>query len=516
MEIRSRTGFVAFALAFILALSACAPAATPGGGPSGSATAAASQTPKSGGTLTVGTSQDVLTLDLPNYRSTQDLLIGGLIFDTLIGYEDGKFTPQLATSWKQVDDQTYTFTLRQGVKFSDGSPLDAAAVKSWFERAKTQLKSQRFYGDIDAITTSGNDITFKLKRTFTPFMGNLAFAVGGIQSMASIQKYGQDIVRNPVGTGPYKLTSWVQGDKMVLERNPDYWGPKPNLDKIVVKYIADESTRMASLQSGELDVIQNAPPARASEIKSSKDLQLISLPYAQSFWLGFNASNQYLKDAKVRQAIAMVIDRTSLVKDVTEGIARTATGFIPPELEPSTVKPLSGDTAAAKKLLADAGYANGFTIDLWTPNGTYLKDKEIAQAVQAPLKAIGVTANIKAIDYAAYADGMARHEAGLFVLGWAHTPSPDSFYRGVFYSTSASNWSAYKNPNVDKLIDQAVSQPSVEAATKIWQQIDQMLIDDGAGAPIYWSTLVYAARKAVHGFVPTPFGEWDLSKAWIE
>ncbi len=509
-----RLRFVTFALTFLVAASACAPASTTGGGTSGAP--AASQTPKMGGTLTVGTSQDVLTLDLPNYRSTQDLLVGGLIFDTLVGYDNGKFTPQLATSWKQTDDQTYTFTLRQGAKFTDGTPLDAAAVKTWFERAKTQLKAQRFYGDIDTITTSGNDITFKLKRTFTPFMGNLAFAVGGIQSPASIQKYGQDIVRNPVGTGPYKLTSWVQGDKMVLERNPDYWGPKPNIDQIVVKYVADESTRMASLQSGELDVIQNAPPARASEIKSSKDMQLITLPYAQSFWLGFVATNQYLKDPRVRQAIAMMVDREVLVKDVTEGIARTATGFIPPELEPATVKPVTGDATKAKQLLADAGYPNGFTIDLWTPNGTYLKDKEIAQAVQAPLKSIGVTANIKVLAYAAYADGMARREAGLFVLGWAHTPSPDSFYRGVFYSTSASNWSGYKNPNVDKLIDQAVAQSSYEAAARIWQQIDQMLVDDGAGAPIYWSTLIYAARKSVHGFVPTPFGEWDLSNAWVE
>lgn len=514
MFIRSRSESLAPGLVLLLALSACGPAPTTGGGTS--PTASAAQSPKSGGTLTVGTSQDVLTLDLPNYRSTQDLLVGGLIFDTLIGYQDGKFTPQLATSWKQLDDQTYQFTLRQGVKFQDGTPMDAAAVKSWFERAKTQLKSQRFYGDIDTITTSGSDITFKLKRVFTPFISNLAFAVGGIQSPASIQKYGQDILRNPVGTGPYKLTSWVQGDKMVLERNPDYWGPKPYLDKIVVKYIADPSTRMASIQSGELDVIQNAPPAQASTIKSSKDLQLITLPYAQTFWLGFTSTNQYLKDARVRQAIATVVDRNSLVKDVTEGIARTATGFIPPELEAATVKPLTGDTAKAKQMIADAGYPNGFTIDLWTPNGTYLKDKEIAQALQAPLKAIGVTANIKVIDYAAYADGMARREAGLFVLGWAHTPSPDSFYRGVFYSTSASNWSGYKNANVDKLIDQAVSQPSLEAATKIWQQLDQMLIDDGAGAPIYWSTLIYAARKAVHNFVPTPFGEWDISQTWVE
>jgi peptide/nickel transport system substrate-binding protein len=513
MQPRSCVRFIGIAFALLIALTACAPTSSTGGSPSPSG----SLTPKAGGTLTVGTSQDVLTLDLPNYRSTQDLLVGGLVFDTLIGYQDGQFVPELAESWKQTDGQTYQFTLRHGVKFQDGTPMNAAAIKSYFERAKTALKAGRFYGDIDTITTNGDyDISFHLKRTFTPFLGNLAFAVGGVQSPASIQKYGQDIVHNAVGTGPFKLTSWVQGDKIILDRNPDYWGPKPLLDEIVIKYIADDSTRTASLQSGELDVIQNAAPSQASAIKSSKDLQLITGSYAQTFWLGFTATNQYLKDPRVRQAIAMTVDRTGLVNSVTEGIARIAGGFIPPELEPSTVKPITGDTTKAKQLLADAGYPNGFSIDLWTPNGTYLKDKEIAQALQQPLKAIGVTANIKVLDYAAYADGLNRHEAGLFLLGWAHTPSPDSFYRGVFYSKSTSNWSAYNNPKVDQLIDQAVGESSYEAAVKIWQQIDQMLIDDAAGAPIYWSTVIYAARKRVHGFSPTPFGQWDVSKTWVE
>lgn len=514
MPIRSRVPWLGVLLALLMTLAACAPAPSTSGGPSGTVGAS---TPKSGGKLTVGTSQDVLTLDLPNYRSTQDLLIGGLIFDTLVEYKDGKFTPALAQTWKQVDDRTYQFTLRQGVKFQDGTPLNAAAVKAHFERAMKALKGQRFYGDIDTITTSGDaDITFKLKRTFTPFLGNLAFGVGGIQSPASITKYGDDILRNPVGTGPFKLTSWVQGDKIVLDRNPDYWGTKPNLDQIVIKYVTDESTRMAGLESGELDVIQNAPPSRASDIKSSKDMQLITGAYAQSFWLGFTATNQYLKDVRVRKAISMVVDAKALVTNITEGIARTATSFMPPELVASTAKAPGGDVAKAKQLLADAGYPNGFTIDLWTPNGTYLKDKEIAQALQAPLKSIGVTANIKVLDYSAYVDGLSRHEAGLFVLGWAHTPSPDSYDRAVFYTKSASNWSGYSNPNIDKLIDQAVEQSSYEAALKIWQQVDQLLLDDAAGAPIYWSTFIYAGRKRVHDFVPTAFGQWDLSKAWVE
>jgi peptide/nickel transport system substrate-binding protein len=465
----------------------------------------------------IGTSQDVLTLDLPNYRSTQDLLVGGLMFDTLVVYDkDAKLQPGLAETWKQIDPTTYEFTLRKGVKFTDGTPLDGDAVKAHFERSMKALKGQRFHDMIKTITVSAEKLTFTLSRPYTPFLGNLAFGTGGIQSPASIKQYGDQIAFNPVGSGPYKLADWQRGVSMRFVRNPDYWGTKPRLDEITVKFVQDESTRMASLEAGELDVIQNAPPQRAAELKNSKTLQLITRPYAQSFWLGFTATNQYLKDVRVRRAIAMVVDRTGLVNNVTEGIARVATGFLPPELAASTIKPITGDVAAAKQLLADAGYPSGFSIDLWAPNGTYLRDKEIAQAVQAPLKSIGVNANIRVLEYAAYADGLNRHEAGLFVLGWAHTSAPDAMLRGVFQSKSAANWSAYKNDNIDKLIDDAVAQPSYDQAVKIWQQIDQALIDDAAGVPIYWSTLLYATSAKVHDFFPTPLGMWDVNTTWKE
>jgi peptide/nickel transport system substrate-binding protein len=505
-----RTLNVAFIL--VLVLGACT------GGQGGTApSSTAAVTPKDGGKLTIGTSQDVLTLDLPNYRSTQDLLVGGLVFDTLVRYDkDAKLRPALAESWQQIDPLTYEFTLRGGVKFTDGTPLDGGAVKAHFERSMKALKGQRFHDMIKTITFAGDKLTFVLSRPYTPFLGNLAFGTGAIQSPASIKQYGDQIAFNPVGSGPYKLADWQRGVSMRFVRNPDYWGAKPRLDEILVKFVQDEGTRMASLEAGELDVIQNAPPQRAAELKKSATLRLITMPYGQTFWLGFTATNQYLKDARVRRAIAMMVDRNTLVETVTEGIARVATGFLPPELVPPGIKPVTGDVNAAKSLMADAGFPNGFTIDLWAPNGTYLKDKEIAQAVQAPLKQIGIDAKIRILEYSAYADGLNRHEAGLFVLGWAHTSAPDGMLRGVFHSKSAANWSAYKNDAVDKLIDDAVAQPTYEAAVKIWQQIDQKLVDDGAGAPIYWSTLVYATRARVHDFYPTPLGLWDVSATWVE
>lgn len=503
------------ALALTLLLAACS-----GGTPAASnaPSSAASATPKAGGTLTIGTSTDVLTLDMANYRSGQDWLVGSLIFDTLVTFgSDGQPRPSLAESWKQVDPTTYQFTLRSGVKFQDGTPFTAAAVKTQLERAAQGNFGKSYYFMIDKITpTDDTRLTITLKQPYAPFLNNLAIVTAGIESPTSLQTYGDNVGRNPAGTGPFKLTNWVPGESMTLERNPDYWGPKPKLDKIVIKFIADESTRMAALDAGEIDVVQNPPPNRASDLKSSTKLQLVNGPYAQTIWLGFNASNPVLSKLGVRQAIMAAIDPKPLVADVTEGIARQASGFIPPEVVKDTISRPSIDAARAKQLLASAGYPNGFTIDLWVTTGRYLRDREIAQAVQAPLKAVGVTVNIKAMDYAAFSSGMGRREAGLFILGWGSTRNPDTMLRANFYSKSASNWSAYQNPKVDELLDGAVNQSSYDAATKMWAQLDQILIDDAAGVPIYWSSALYAAKKSVQNFVQTPFGLFDLNNTTVQ
>jgi peptide/nickel transport system substrate-binding protein len=512
---RSRRSLIAVLVLFIIAV-ACAPTGTTGttGAPSAPGQA------KTGGTLRIGTSTDVLSMDMANYRGGQDWLVGSLVFDTLVAWNpDGTPRPSLAESWKQVDDKTYQITLRKGVKFTDGTPFNADAVKKGFERAGKTPFGKIFLFMIDSVSADNEStVTFKLNAPYSAFINNLAIMVDGIPSPTAVDKFGDQFVRNPVGTGPFKLTEWVAGQQMTFERNPDYWGTKPKLDKIVVKFIADESTRLAALDAGELDVIQNAPAQAAKDLKASSKNQLIAGAYSQTLWFGFNHSNPILAKKDVRQALSMAVDANGLVQNVTEGVTRVANGFFPPEVVKTQITPpAKGDVAKAKALLAQAGYPNGFSIELWVPTGRYIRDKEIAQAIQQPLKAIGVDATIKALDYAAYSTGMGRREAGIFVLAWAFTSNPDTMLRSAFYSkTTATNWSAYNNPAIDKLVDSAVVQSKYEDAVKIWQQADQMLVDDYAGVPIYWSSNLFGASKKVHDFVQTPLGLFDLNATWIE
>ncbi|MEA2661619.1 MAG: peptide/nickel transport system substrate-binding protein [Chloroflexota bacterium] len=502
---------LATVLAMLMLATACAPTGT-AAAPSGSVV------PKTGGTLRIGTSTDVLTLDMANYKSGQDWLIGSLILEPLVSWgSDGAPHAALAESWSKIDDLTYQFKLRKGVKFTDGTDLTAAAVKQQFERAAQGLYGKSYYFMIASIVADNDTtVTFKLKSPYSPFINNVSIQTGALLSPAAVTKYGDNVGRNPVGTGPYKLTSWVQGGEMVLERNPDYWGTKPKLDKIIVKFFADESTRMAALEAGEIDVAQNAPPQRAAELRSSAKLQLIGGTDARSLYLGFTHSNPILSKKDVRQAIMSVVDRNALVQNVTEGITRVSSGFVPPEVVKLDSTPLKPDLAGAKALLAKAGYPNGFSIEIWVPIARYLRGQEITQALQQPLKSIGVDATIKALDYAAFAAGVGRHEAGLYVAAWGFTSNPDSTLRAAFYTNSPGNWSDYKNPAYDKLLDDAVAQSSYDSTVKLWTQANQLLIDDVAVVPVYWNAAIYAASKKVHNFVQTPLSLWNLSETWIE
>ena len=474
--------------------------------------------PVSGGTLTIATSQEVLTLDIPNYLSTQDIMTGAITLETLIvSDESGNLSPKLAVEWEQVDDVTYTFQLREGVTFQDGRPFNSEAVKVFYERAKTALKSQRWYGQIDTIETNGDyEVTFKLADPYSPFLVNLSYATGGIQSPASIEEFGDEgLARNPVGTGPFQLADWT-GTKITFERYDDYWGDPAYLDEIVLDYIPDESTRLAALEAGEVDVVQNPPVHLTTSIEENPDLQTFQGPRAQNYILALNHQNEIFQDIRVRQAIAMAIDKSQLIDGISEGLPREAAGFVPPEVVELQTAGIEYDPEGAMALLEEAGYPDGFSIELWGPVGVVPNDVEMVENMQAQLAEVGIDAELVVVEYAAYADALNRHEHGLSGLAWAHTTTPDSWFRGVFHSESLSNWSAYSNSEVDELIEAAAQAPSFEEATEIWAELDQMLVDDVAGVPIYWSTYVWAAKAAVHDFGYHPLGVLFLDRTWIE
>ena len=468
--------------------------------------------------LRIAVGSMVETFDPHNYRSVFDLLVDNLIADTLIGVDNEmKPVPRLATSWQLVNETTWRFQLRQGVRFHDGTPFDAQAVKVNLERAAAALKGVRFYGELrEARVVNAGTIDLVLKRPFAPFFLNLAFPVGGIISPAALAR-GVDPTRSLVGTGPFKLAEWVPNERVVLDRNETYWGKAPKLSRVIFRRIRDESTRHLALLGREVDVSVDPPAHQVKGLRQSLLFDILLEPQARILWLGFNFKDPVLKDKRVRQAIAHAIDRRTIVSRVLDAVPRDAdAGILPPELMP-TIPPqrFEYNPARSRELIAQAGVSS-LSVSIMTPQGVWLGDKAIAEVVQSQLARVGVNASIRVLEYGSLVDAASRHEQQLWIILWGFTAHPDSFFRGVFHSRSAANWTAYSNPEVDKLIDEAAVLTDRAKTQQAYWRIQKLLMDDVAMIPIYYAVNLYVKSKKVQNFRVHPLELLDLSETTIE
>ena len=469
--------------------------------------------------LRIAVGSMVETFDPHNYRSVFDLLVDNLIADTLIGVDaEMKPVPRLATAWQLVNDTTWRFQLRQNVRFHDGTPFDAQAVKVNLDRAAAALKGVRFYGELKEVrVVNPGTVDLVLKRPFAPFFLNLAFPVGGFISPAALQK-GVDPTKSLIGTGPFRLAEWVPNERVVLERNPTYWGKAPKLQRVVFRRIRDESTRHLALLGREVDVSVDPPAHQVQGLRQSLLFDILLEPQARILWLGFNFQDPVLKDKRIRQAIAYAVDRNAIVSQVLENVPRNASaGIMPPEILP-TVPPLRYDVnqARARELLAQAGYANGLNVTIMTPQGVWLGDKAIAEVVQAQLAKVGINATLRVTEYGSLVDAASRHEQQLWIILWGFTPHPDAFFRGVFHSKSAANWTAYANPEVDRLIDEAAAISDRQKSQDAYNRIEKILMDDVALVPIYYAVNLYVKSKKVQNFKVHPLELLDLTETTVE
>lgn len=469
--------------------------------------------------LRIAVGSDAETFDPHNYRSGYDLLLQNLITDTLVGADQNmKPVPRLAVSWQQTNPATWRFKLRSGVRFQDGAPFNAEAVKINFERNAKALKGARFYGEIQEIRVIDPlTVDFVLKRPFAPFFLNLTMPVGGLISPEQLAK-GIDPNKTLIGTGPFRLAEWVPNERVVLVRNPTYWGKAPRLERVVFRRIREESTRHLALLRREVDASIDPPAHQIKGLRESLIFDVIIEPQARVLWLGFNFKDQILKDKRVREAIALAVDRKAIVEQALEGVPREATaGVLPPELL-ATRPPLRYTTnlERAKQLLTEAGHGGGVRLTISTPHGRYFGDRTIAEVVQPQLARIGVTAAVRVMEYGALVDAAARHEQQLWIIGWGFTPHPDAMLRGVFHSKSAANWTAYSSPDFDRLLDEAVAITDPAKMAQAYWNIQKVLIDDVALIPIYYSVNVYAVNKKVRNFRTHPMELLDLSETTVE
>lgn len=535
-------------LAFSFALTGCGSKETtqPSDQKTTESSGAVTQAPAAGGTFVFGRGGDSVALDPAIVTDGESLKVTKNIFDTLIDYEDTstKIQPALATEWKISDDGlTYTFTLRDGVTFHDGTPFNAEAVVFNFERWMDPKHEFHTGGDFEyyAAMFSGykgdeghvikevkavdeHTVQFTLNRPQGPFLQNLAMSPFGIASPTAVKKFGDKFLENPVGTGPFVFQEWKRKDSITLVKNPNFWMEGyPKLDKVIFKSIPDNTARFTALQSGEIDAMDGMNPDDADIVKSSSDFQLILRPSMNVGYLGFNVNQEPLNNPKVRVALSHAVNKEGLISAFYNGMAEPAKNPMPPSIwgYNDNIQDYPYDLEKAKQLLAEAGYPDGFKVEFWAmpvPRPYMPDGKKIAEAIAADLRKIGVETEIITMDWAQYLEQTKQGKQGIFLLGWTgDNGDPDNFIYVLLDKDNigGSNRSFYGDEELHEILIKAQSLTDQAERTKLYEQAQEIIHRDAPWVPLVHSTPALAAKNTVKNYVAHPTGSDKLTKVEI-
>ncbi len=509
-------------------LASCAPSAPTAPGASPAGTGAAAGSPKRGGTLTVVMTGNPIShydpADIPYYEERKALRA---VYDPLIALgDDGQplAARSLAERWEFTDPRTFVLHLRKGVKFHDGTPWDAAAAKFNLDRhldpaVRSSAASELApVSSIDVVDTS--TIKINLKSPTVAFPVTLFDRSAYQISPTAWQKHGKEKYwQNPVGTGPYKLVEVVPGDRSTLERNPDYWAsPMPYTDKLVLRTIPDDATRLNELRTGGAQIADGLPYQDIERIKQMPEVVLQNQVFRLEF-LRWNVDSTYGKSKELRQAFQYAIDREAIRRTVYSGTGEVAYDpFFPgtPFSDPN-YKPFPRDVDKAKALLDKSGLPSPLKFTYYVSEDP-VRQRE-AQVYQQSLKDVGVTIDIQTEQVAAW---NARFNRGDYQFGntwWGWRPDP-YFYMPIFQSGGANfayfQPGQWKDPTFDGLVTDAVGEQSVDKRKSIYRQAAERLNDGAAWVFYRYGPIYVGANPKVKGYTDPKSTIADYAKVWLE
>ncbi|EMH4162017.1 glutathione ABC transporter substrate-binding protein GsiB [Pluralibacter gergoviae] len=482
--------------------------------------------------VVVAVGSNFTTLDPYDANDTLSQAVAKSFYQGLFGLDkDMKVTNVLAQSYEvSKDGLVYTVKLRDGVKFQDGTPFNAEAVKINLDRASNpdnHLKRYNLYSDI-ASTEAVDPLTVKitLREPFSAFINILAHPATAMISPAALKKYGKDIGFHPVGTGPYQLETWNQTDFVKVKKFDGYWQQGlPKLDTITWRPVVDNNTRAAMLQTGEAQFAFPIPYEQAPLLAKNDKLELVASPSIMQRYISMNVTQKPFDNPKVREAINYAINRQALVKVAFAGYATPATGVLPPSIAYSQqFQPWPYDPAKARALLKEAGFPNGFTTTLWSSHNHSTAQK-VLQFTQQQLAQVGIMAQVTAMDAgqrASEVEAKGQKESGvrMFYTGWsASTGEANWALTPLFASKSwppaQFNTAFYSNPQVDKDLDGALKTSDPAEKTRLYKDAQQTIWKESPWVPLVVEKLVSAHSKNLTGFYIMPdtgfsFDEADL------
>ena len=482
-----------------------------------------SATAQPAGTLVVGLVAEPVNLDPAQVTDFNSNRVGRRIVEPLVTFaeETTQIVPGLAESWTiSPDGLQYTFKLRKGVKFHDGTPFNAAAAKFSIER---QISPEHpanklgkypfanyFFGNVKAIEAMDeNTVRFVLKEPRASFLVVMAAAAASMVSPTAATKAGVDFALAPVGTGPFRYGSWARGQSVVLEKFPEYWKGAVKFDRVVYRPIVEDQARLTELLTGTLDLIVGVPPDFVAQLEGSPKANLLKQVGAHVWYLGINNTKKPLDDKRVRQALNYAVNKDAIVKDVLKGTGAVSRGPVLPGTwgaDPN-LPAYAYDPAKAKKLLAEAGYPNGFSTTMWVPESGSGMQSPVAMAVvmQSNLRAVGVNVTLQTMEWGAYIAKLRTKEQELFALSWAAgSEDPDMVMYPLFHSSqwtpNGPNRAMYKNEKFDALLAEARQVTDQAKRAALYREAQRILVEDAPWVFVDHEIQIAATSKRVQGF----------------
>ena len=474
-------------------------------------------------TLVIAQGTDPISLDAPLATDSPSATVAIHVVETLFYYTpDGKIVPHLVERFSfSPDRKVLTLNLRKGIRFHDGTEFNAEAVKFNLERLiSPELASSLAFllrGRVSAFeVVDSHTLRLRMPEPFAPVLAHLTHSSTAIQSPAAIRRLGAGYRDNPVGTGPYKFDRWQKGQFVELVRNDEYWGKKPAIERLRFLAVPEATTRIALVETGQAHVAVRVPPQDVQRLNARPDIDVVTTPSVRTIFLYFNHTKKPFDDVRVRKAINHAINKEEIVKFVLGGFGRASDAPISPGIFGYTkVGSYEYNPNLARQLLAQAGFnaQNPLRFTLHSPNGRYLQDIRVAEAVQSQLRAVGVQAQIQTLEWGAYLAATnqprERNEIQVAMLGWG-TVTGDADYGlfGLFHSSQHApngfNRGFYSNPRLDRILEQARIATNPQARQQLYASAMQIIYNDVPWVFLHSEQQVTAIRREVQGFVVHP------------
>ncbi len=485
------------------------------------------------GTLLGGPAEEVAGLMYEGLVRAKPIAVAEVKPGTGIG---STLEPALAESWKTSEDGlTWTFTLRKGVQFHDGTPLDADAVFLSIDRMLNQSNPYHFQGKMVGVANKYGSVAsyrvvdpmtveIKLKYKFAPFLNAISPPTAGIISPTALKQYGQDIAKQPVGTGPFKWVEWRPNETVTFERNPNWWAGKAHLDRVVYRNMPEPSVQTAQLQAGSVNFAVGINPDSVPILEKDPNI-VVYKTSGEMNGIKIKCDKPPFTDQRVRQALTYAIDRETISKTLYGGLAQVANSPMMPsfaEWDPS-IKPIPYDVEKAKSLLAEAGLASGFTMRVVSFNAPLTVNPvggdKLAEALQPYWAKVGIQARIESLDIAAWRAKRLAGDFDILMDGAVTSGDPDILLYGGYHSdthNTTGNATFYKDPKIDQMIDQARREYDPAKRKAMYVELQRYLYDLSLWIYVNYVDVLMAGHKSVK---TVQFGSFfhlrPLENTWI-